>query len=109
MSIDYDLKDKQSIIDCAIETNSMKFLRHLWIIQNQKKNTNKKLIKSSLSSKEINTSFLFKKKRSLINYESIRDSNKKIEFFDLSDIITMLKNLRRNNSIRYIYLVLKFC
>jgi hypothetical protein len=100
MSIDYEIKDKQSIIDSAIENNSLKFLRHLWIIQNQKY-SNRKLVRNTISSKDINNSILSKKKRSFIKYDRSKIiTKKKIEFFNLSEILTMLKYLRRDNSIR---------
>lgn len=77
----------------------MKFLRHLWNIQNQT-STTKKTLKNVNASKEM-SSLIKKKRRSLLKYEKYKvNYKKKIQLINLSDIITNFKNLRRNNSIK---------
>jgi len=106
ISTNYEIDDKLSIIDCAVTHNSLKFLRHLWIIQNQYQNLSKKT-KSSISVKE---SILTQNKKIKSTRRSLLIPNAKhsnsdnfkatIKLIDLSYLIKSFADSRRQSSIK---------
>lgn len=108
ISINYDIDEKLSIIDCAVSHNSLKFLKHLWLVQNQFYSYSKKS-KSNISLKEShliqNKKLKTPKRRSLLNLNNSKNSNSDnfkfaIKLIDLTYLIKSFAESRRQSSIK---------
>lgn len=107
MSTNYDIDEKKSIIEIAVHQNSLKFLRHLWNIQNQYYSFSKKT-KNSIFLNDNNNNNAKKgkfRRKSLLNLNAGKNSNSDnyktgVKLFELSDIINSFAESRRQQSIK---------
>lgn len=109
MSSNYELSEKDNVVDLAIQKNSLKFLNHLWNVQNSYVNVSRKNQKNFNSMKEHKTNLLFKRKSLLFFSEGETNSSIPkigIKLIDLIKLLYKLKEHRYYKSIRYANFVL---
>lgn len=98
ISSNYEIKNKDCI-EVSIRKNSMKFLNHLWNVQNDNFLSTKKIKNNSHIKLNKNQS----KRKSLLNYDKFDNSiNTKhsIKLIDLIELLTCLNQKKIHNSIR---------
>jgi hypothetical protein len=96
------------IIDCAVSHNSLKFLRHLWIVQNQIQNFSRKTkINISETDSNVNKNKKIKtaKRRSLLSLNLSKNTNSDnfkggFKLIDLTYLIKNFADSRRQSSIK---------
>ena len=99
ISSNYEVKNKD-YIDVSIRKNSMKFLNHLWNVQNDNFLSTKKIKNNTQIKLNKNQT----KRKSLLNYDKFSNSSntkhtKKL--IDLIELLTCLNQKKSHNSIRY--------
>lgn len=103
MSSNYQLSDKENILDLAIEKNSLKFLNHLWNVQNSYLNGSRKAQKNQNAIKENKAANFSHKKKSLLFSDNENNSSilkNGIKLIDLIKLLYKLKEQKYFKSIR---------
>jgi len=103
MSSNYELNDKDKIVELATGKNSLKFLNHLWNVQNSYCSAYKKNQKASIPFKENHTKSSIKKLSLLFSDGEVYNPSLSKNGLKLIDIIKLLNKLREHrfyNSIR---------